>query len=879
MSELVHDELEDNSPMSEAAALNDILCWSESRAPWQRDALKRLVTLGNDLSANDIDELYEICINENSDFSPLKSDNISPENIEDDPVTILKIANPTGVNALANNQNLNFAVAGLTVVYGDNGSGKSGYVRILKHACRTRDSKLNILPDINAPKSLPQTADIHFAKGASQKHIEWSPSGVPNASLASVSIFDTRSANTHLGGQHHVAYTPFPMVVLSELSGICEKIKEKISFNIANLSKQTPLAISQHKLNNKTAAGAFLSKLSSKTNLSELDILVNLTADEKSRYESLQSDLSGDPSKVTAQLNSLKSRLGYSSNSVQQLIHSTSEKEFTKFRAQQNLLVEKSELAVAASDKLFEASPLPDIGGARWRSLWEAARTYSDYEANKEKEFPNVDHPDDLCVLCQQPLEKDTIDRWSTFEEFIKGTTKLDEQNARSELELFISNLRSKKVSVSDIRDLRLLVKKEIGNSTLARKIQHSSLIANLRFEGLLKHSENVIEQIPFPQDDIKKAIKTIEIRISDIKSAEDADKRDQLLLEMEGYKDRMSLAAIKDDIISEIERLKNISQLKAAEKTTAKISITKKNKELSDKLVTNVLRARFAREINKFDLIAMPVELKKQSDRNAQSYFKVVLLGKPDESIGEILSEGEHRCVALAAFLAELVTSNDYSGIVFDDPMSSLDHIYRGKVAKRLAEEAEHRQVIIFTHDISFLFEITREAKEQSRSIVYQTIRRNSKSPGIVEADLPFKAKMSGSMENSIRSQLKSLKGSFDNKLEIERTMIATGIIALIRKAWEQGIADFIEPVLARFDDSVKVGSLFKLLVLEEGDVVAAQSARSRLSKDVHATSHTLNPAEVNHSQLVSELDLLAAWLQRLRENQKKAVKPSNTS
>jgi len=43
---------------------------------------------------------------------------------------------------------------------------------------------------------------------------------------------------------------------------------------------------------------------------------------------------------------------------------------------------------------------------------------------------------------------------------------------------------------------------------------------------------------------------------------------------------------------------------------------------------------------------------------------------------------------------------------------MSSLDHIYRARVAKRLAEEAQHRQVIVFTHDLGFLFEITRESK-----------------------------------------------------------------------------------------------------------------------------------------------------------------------
>jgi ABC-type multidrug transport system ATPase subunit len=271
-----------------------------------------------------------------------------------------------------------------------------------------------------------------------------------------------------------------------------------------------------------------------------------------------------------------------------------------------------------------------------------------------------------------------------------------------------------------------------------------------------------------------------------------------------------------------------------------------------------------------------MPIELKKEHDRNAQSFFKVAFVNNPDEPIGDILSEGEHRCVALAAFLAELVTSNEYSGIVFDDPMSSLDHIYRQNVAKRLVEEAEHRQVVVFTHDLTFLFDVSNQSTKQNREISYQTVRRVSNVPGYVESDLPFKAKQSGPMENSIRSFLKSLKGNFDAKPETERSVIAKGVIAEIRIAWEQGIADFIGPVLARFDRGVKPNSLYKFLVLDKDDVKAVQDARSRLSEDVHAAPETLNPAGVEHQDLVDELNKLQKWLHNINAKQKAAREPT---
>ena len=74
-------------------------------------------------------------------------------------------------------------------------------------------------------------------------------------------------------------------------------------------------------------------------------------------------------------------------------------------------------------------------------------------------------------------------------------------------------------------------------------------------------------------------------------------------------------------------------------------------------------------------------------------------------KNAGEILSEGEYRCVALAGFMAELATNDSDSGIIFDDPVSSLDHLHREAIAKRLAAEGRSRQMIVFTHDLPFYF------------------------------------------------------------------------------------------------------------------------------------------------------------------------------
>jgi len=303
---------------------------------------------------------------------------------------------------------------------------------------------------------------------------------------------------------------------------------------------------------------------------------------------------------------------------------------------------------------------------------------------------------------------------------------------------------------------------------------------------------------------------------------------------------------------------------------------VTTKNKELSDKLVTNTLRGRFAREIKKLKLSRMPVELRKVKDANAVSFFQVCLVEKPDEPVGEIFSEGEHRCVALAAFLAELVTSKQYSGIVFDDPMSSLDHIHRKAVAARLIEEARHRQVIVFTHDLTFLFELRREAEAQSQPVHYQTVCRKQSRPGYVEGELPMKAKSARQLAHSLRSELKEARQQqFDSWSDAKRTIFSKGIIEQLREAWDQGVADFIFPVLGRFDNSIKGTSLFKLAVIDDEDVKTVTAARGRLSEELHISSETLNPQTVLHADLLAEVVRLETWLASVAQRQKEAKAP----
>ena len=76
------------------------------------------------------------------------------------PVFLKEITNVTGVGALAATSPLQFG-HGLTVVYGENGSGKSSYVRILK-ALENHLHAASVLENVFDENPIPAKAEVFF---------------------------------------------------------------------------------------------------------------------------------------------------------------------------------------------------------------------------------------------------------------------------------------------------------------------------------------------------------------------------------------------------------------------------------------------------------------------------------------------------------------------------------------------------------------------------------------------------------------------------------------------------------------------------------------------------------------------------------------------
>jgi hypothetical protein len=359
----------------------------------------------------------------------------------------------------------------------------------------------------------------------------------------------------------------------------------------------------------------------------------------------------------------------------------------------------------------------------------------------------------------------------------------------------------------------------------------------------------------------------------------DESEERKKLRAELAELQDRQWLAGIKNDVLAEITRLQSVYDLDAAVKDTRANAITAKNTALSEALITDRLRARFAQEINHLNLAGLAIELTQARSQAGISRFKIGLVESASSNAGDILSEGEYRCVALAGFMAELATNNSGSGIIFDDPVSSLDHLHREAIAKRLAAEGRHRQVIVFTHDLPFLF-LLRNAciqgvdADQPTEIALRHIQKRQKTPGHCRNEPPEKAQDAASRLKTMRSHLNNTRIQHEQDPDGTTWLItARGIIDSLRQTWEAAVEDAISPVLRTFASKVNTKGFAKLSAITLEDAETMRRHYGKCSVLLHKTSDAMNPTAPNPEDIETELNALQSWLMAVNERQKQVT------
>ncbi|WP_426613280.1 AAA family ATPase [Bradyrhizobium sp. McL0616] len=856
-----------------------ILAWSATRPAWQQDALRRIV-VGGALDAAGIAELVQLCKKgcgaPDIALSPIP---LSPAHfpaaaaVRGQDIVLTTIADVEGVNRLAAGQELLFAAQGITVVYGDNGVGKSGYSRILKRACRARFPG-EILPNAFDPMAPEQACATiaYMAGGIPAAPIAWRDEGTPHSVLAAVSVFDRDSGQVHVQGKNEVAFRPFGLDIPDDLAALTVAVKEALTSEQARLEGARDGAFTQPTFSAETAVGKFLRALSANTDLAPLEALETLTSEEEGKLQRLNADLLRDPLKASEEQRILAGSLTRLANDLAAVLARTADSPLSHLLLLSDEARSKRAAAVLAAETAFAGAAMPGVGEATWRALWDAARRYSSEVAGKS--FP---HPgsDAVCVLCHQPLSEAAGRRMSAFEAFVKADTERQAKEAEAALAECYQELLAKPVKISgfSVRQQLVVRKPDLARSILrclaAARLRRASALASAMTGGEV----HMPELPPSPEAAIRQLASEALVYANELAEVASLEGRKRLEHERDELRDRAALAELLPKARTEVARLASLALLKKCLSETATNAITGLGNSIADEVITPRVRDRFQEEIQKLAASRVRVDIVRSGGKYGSPHYQIRLFANEKARVGEVLSEGEQTCVALAAFLTEMATSADRSTLVFDDPVSSLDHRWRHKVAERLIEEAGVRQVIVFTHDLIFLNDLQSLALENGVPLSAFSLRQSADGAGIVSTDLPWIAAKVPERVDNLEKEACAAKILFDTQDDAGYAEAVAKIYNRLRSTWERALEDVAFcGVVTRHRDYINSKDLMKVTALEEPDVKLFQAGYKKCcdQTNAHDPSRGRNAPSPPPDEVLADIGQLRPWVDGIRSRQK---------
>lgn len=712
-------------------AVEDILDWSSTKlSSWKQDALRRLACQAA-LSKADYNEILNI-IKHGVGFAlnPKPADPVPLDKTHfgsvsaGSPLHIKSIRNVENVNRLVPAASLTFAPKGLTVVYGRNGSGKSGFVRIFRTACRTRVEKvekLKVLADVYGSGHGPQKAEIVIDNGGTEEIVTWTSGGKAHDGLLHVAVFDSSAAQLYVDSGSQIEFLPFGLALPHKLNELCVELKTALEAERGPIAAQLLVSVVNFPVPRQTKALVFYNGLSAKTGDDKIDEACKFSKDNQDRLDQLTRLLTGDATTAT-DLVALSTWIGKVIAECGVLADAGSDAKLAEGREAKAAAVEARNLANQDSSKFFKDEPLPGVGGDSWRRLWQAARDFSIADAYPAKEFPVVtlDAEKAACVLCHQPLEEAGANRLKRFEEFVSGKIAKDADDAEArvaamleaipELDCFAAADWAARLDQISKRDSAL------GEALTGFKTGVESRLTLLT--GLLEGDKKAEESPPpaalaSPVAELGKLTEALAKEVDVAKAAQDDKARAKLLEERAELEDRKVLSLNAATLKARRDLLKQDGLFAAALAEVATAAITKRANELVDIHLTKAVIERYDTERDALEIGHLKVGLARKSGKT-NAAFQTHPGTTLTKFASEILSEGEQRALALAAFLTEVAITEGSGPIVIDDPVSSLDRQRGLRVAERIAAEAKNRQVIVFTHDLIFFNDLCQEADDE---------------------------------------------------------------------------------------------------------------------------------------------------------------------
>ena len=890
-----------------------LILWAQRQPKWQQHALKLLTKHGSAHAIPDDDktEIKKILCaeakGETPDFTPITVSDVPDANPTNPKIYLKSLGPVANIDKLASDQKpFEFvSPSGLTVIFGNNGSGKSGYARILKNLCRSHGDVKPLRGDATSRGKTEWRVSLTYAKKEQDsdeilKQLEWIRAEEDKAKneqeyipLERIAFFDSHVANTYVDGNRSLFYLPPEIRLYEELAILAGEFKEGIDTKTKELKSQRP---SLPETTEGTSAHSILSKLQSENigNISqdEINTICTLFAGEKEELENLQAKKTQTPEQQKEVIETARATLVNLNRDIGKITGAINAESIQQLQDDYKDYQDKKSKAEKGVADLAKEMPInKGIGSDIWFEMFKAARTFagSVYPDATAPPIANGAH----CVLCHQDLTEDASERLKLFDEFIDNTLQQEAENAKK---AFNDNTNA----ISSLPDLNQeAIKQQLqpyANLTDAKKQHSENILSYVQLtSSRLTEIKTIIENDNFGdlehirnerfslQADVAAATSEMDAEVEQLEdliqkgtvglSTEDQSRLNEL-------ESKSLCNSQKNNIYSYYQTSQRIALLKACSDKLNTRTISNQSRNRSAALYSDDLKSRYTSEVGKLGLSYLNIEVGNKADRGEQRIV-VTITGLGQTKKSEILSEGEQRAIALAGFLTEVNEIATGHAIIFDDPVSSLDWGRRALIAERLAEEAKKRQVIIFTHDFSFALQLEKFAKDKNRGnsspffqqlwIAKQSIGTELQFGVTGETAAAWESKKVNQRLQVISSKISELEESglvSDGSGTSDFEKRASDIARRLRQTWERAVEEIaLNETIRRLSPNVMTTKLEQVQFDCATDYQTLHEGMSAISTPSHDNPEHGGSAAPTLEQLKQSQSLLEAWIQSFRK------------
>lgn len=824
--------------------------WCQAQPDWAADAMQRAATSA-DLTEENITAVVDrvavafgMSVEGDRPCLAFDAGTVVSSGARPDDVVLHSVGPIQGLDRLIGGQTLKFALNGVTVIFGENGVGKSGYTRALRHLCTARvsaDLQGNVFAEGDEPE---KAITFSYQKGDSQPATETWADGSPKPEILSgITMLDTDNLRVYVDGKNDILYLSPEEDCVGRLAQLYRAASGRYRGWIdANTARNTPPYGGHY--SQTTTVGRLISRLQIGTpeaNLpTEQDLRQAATwnLELETELAQLGVELVQGPAAVAVRYERIAAACANAVASFDAvggaLLSPIIEQDGQLLGAKQRT----KQVAETLAAEQIGKQPIQATGSDVWRELYRLARQFA-AEAG-------VRPPDqsfavgDPCPVCQQAIGEEAARRLAAFDAFVEGAAAREALSATRAVDLRVTVLRN--VTFKTDADMQALLREAAEVSSGAGTLVDSVIAFNRslrarRDERLGQLAAGVVaDLVPLPPSPVEPlrtwgaqlAAHAASLRAGDDRTAAITERIAELT-------DQKQLHGQIEEVVSRQKELWCRHRYLACEAALNTSPLSRLATTLRKELTSPELQTRIGEEIAAFALNHVPLQFADESSRGV-SFFEVGLASSKNAKKSRVLSEGEQRALSLACFLAESHVAGRRSAIILDDPVTSLDHARVRRVARRLVNEAaKGRQIIIFTHNLVFYHELMIACLDRHTPVPALPCliqQGNNGEFGMVSInDEPWVARKVKDRERTLRAEIDAIPDELAITSE-EYKRRCTRFYAALRETWERAVEEVVlNDVVRRFGSDVGTLRLGGVEVSDE-DFTLIHRAMKRASE-----------------------------------------------